>query len=468
MLDCILKGARVRDPVNHLDRVTDVGIENGKIAAVGDNLGSAKETVSLDGLVLTPGVIDPHLHLGSEFGSRYGQRMTAMSGVTTCLDMAGPVAGIVADSHEFGCGINVAMLEGFSPMKQMGTKAPDRRTMDAWIGKSLEAGAIGVKILGGHWPVALETEAALVEEAVKCGSYIAWHAGSDTAGSNIEGVREVVRAIGNAPLHLAHINAYCRGRVNPVLDEVKEALDLLKAHPNIWSEAYVSPMNGTILTCDTKTGACTDHVTCNCLRTFGCSEDTAGIEKAILAGNLFVIYDDGNISYLIGGKEAVDYWKSKGTVTAGSFPVNPASARFLIAEAKRDDGSFVVDSISTDGGCIPRNVIIDTGLSLVRFGALTLSEFVVKASVNAARHLRLVNKGHLTPGADADITVFDLERQKALYSWVAGKPVLSNGKLLGKSTHFITGERGVKALTDAGFTAEAVSFETPEPARFVP
>ena len=253
-----------------------------------------------------------------------------------------------------------------------------------------------------------------------------------------------------------------------LIDEVKEALDLLKAHPNIWSEAYVSPMNGTILTCDTKTGACTDHVTCNCLRTFGCSEDTAGIEKAILAGNLFVIYDDGNISYLIGGKEAVDYWKSKGTVTAGSFPVNPASARFLIAEAKRDDGSFVVDSISTDGGCIPRNVIIDTGLSLVRFGALTLSEFVVKASVNAARHLRLVNKGHLTPGADADITVFDLERQKALYSWVAGKPVLSNGKLLGKSTHFITGERGVKALTDAGFTAEAVSFETPEPARFVP
>lgn len=200
MLDCILKGARVVDPVNHLDRVTDVGIENGKIAAVGDNLGSAKETVSLDGLVLTPGVIDPHLHLGSEFGSRYGQRMTAMSGVTTCLDMAGPVAGIVADSHEFGCGINVAMLEGFSPMKQMGTKAPDRRTMDAWIGKSLEAGAIGVKILGGHWPVALETEAALVEEAVKCGSYIAWHAGSDTAGSNIEGGREVVRAIGNAPL----------------------------------------------------------------------------------------------------------------------------------------------------------------------------------------------------------------------------------------------------------------------------
>ena len=62
------------DPVNHLDRVTDVGIENGKIAAVGDNLGSAKETVSLDGLVLTPAslilisTLDPNSGPGTASG----------------------------------------------------------------------------------------------------------------------------------------------------------------------------------------------------------------------------------------------------------------------------------------------------------------------------------------------------------------------------------------------------------------
>ncbi len=468
MLDLLLKNARVVDPVNHTDRVTDVGIENGKIAGVGDALGEAKEVRDLTGLMLMPGIIDPHLHLGPEFGSHYGQRMTALSGVTTCLDMAGPVKEIIEDSREYGCGINVAMLEGFSPKAQFGTEAPSGEQIDQWIEQSLASGALGVKIMGGHWPVALETEAEVVRRAPAHGSYAAWHAGSSTAGSNIKGVREVVSAIGDLPLHLAHINAYCRGRVNPVQEEVQEALSLLEAHPNIWSEAYVSPMNGTILTCDASDGHCIDHVTCNCLRTYGFSEDAKGMEEAILAGKLFVIYDNGEISALIGGQEALDYWKSKGTATAGSFPVNPAVSRFLIAQAKRSNGSFVVDSISTDGGCIPRNVIADTGLSLVRFGAITLSEFVVKASVNAARHLRLVNKGHLSEGADADITVLDVERQKALYTWVAGRPVLDNGKLLQKGTHFICHPKGVAALEAAGFSCTAVTRDTPDPERFVP
>ena len=469
MYDLLLKNAWVVDPLNSVNGVADVAIQDGKIAKVQrDITEEAKEVIDFTGKTLQPGIIDSHVHLGEMWGSPFGPRMLAMNGVTTCLDMAGPLDNILDNVPKYGVGINMAILQFASPPFTFKDANPSQQEMIDLIDKSLEEGALGVKLLGGHYPLEPEVSSLLIRTALERRAYVAWHAGTTKNGSNINGMIEAVKMGDGYPLHLAHINAYCRGRVNPVLDEVKEALDLLKAHPNIWSEAYVSPMNGTILTCDTKTGACTDHVTCNCLRTFGCSEDAAGIEKAILAGNLFVIYDDGNISYLIGGKEAVDYWKSKGTVTAGSFPVNPASARFLIAEAKRDDGSFVVDSISTDGGCIPRNVIIDTGLSLVRFGALTLSEFVVKASVNAARHLRLVNKGHLTPGADADITVFDLERQKALYSWVAGKPVLSNGKLLGKSTHFITGERGVKALTDAGFTAEAVSFETPEPERFVP
>lgn len=468
MFDLLLKGARVVDPVNHLDHVADVAIEGGKIAAVGENLGAARETQDLTGLVLMPGVIDPHLHLGPEFGSHYGQRMTALSGVTTCLDMAGPVKDIVEDSHKYGAGINVAMLEGFSPKAQFGTEAPSASQIDGWIEKSLEAGALGVKIMGGHWPVALETELEVIARAPGHGAYAAWHAGSSTAGSNIKGMREVVKSIGSLPLHLAHINAYCRGRVNPVEEEVKEAIELLKGAPNIWSEAYVSPMNGTVLTCDAKDGHCIDHVTCNCLRTYGFPEDAAGMEAAIRAGRLFVIYDDGQTSTLIGGDEALAYWKSKGTATAGSFPVNPAVSRFLIAQAKREDGSFVVDSISTDGGCIPRNVIIDTGLSLVRFGAITLSEFVVKASVNAARHLRLANKGHLSEGADADITVLDLDSQKPVMSWCAGRQVLDHGRLLQTGTRFICHPKGEKALKAAGFETLAVTRDAPDPERFIP
>ena len=40
-------------------------------------------------------------------------------------------------------------------------------------------------------------------------------------------------------------------------------------------------------------------------------------------------------------------------MTSGSFAVNPAISRFILAQAKREDGSFVVDSFSTDGGTYP-------------------------------------------------------------------------------------------------------------------
>lgn len=83
--------------------------------------------------------------------------------------------------------------------------------------------------------------------------------------------------------------------------------------------------------------------------------------------------------------------------------------RFLLATAKRADGSFVVDSFSTDGGCYPRNVIVENGLLLVKFGVLSLMEYAVKASLNGARTLSLANKGHLSVGADADISILGIE-----------------------------------------------------------
>ena len=82
-------------------------------------------------------------------------------------------------------------------------------------------------------------------------------------------------------------------------------------------------------------------------------------------------------------------FKAAGTDVDGSFNVNPPIPRIMLAEVKRDDGSFVVDAISTDGGCIPRNVILSQGLSLVKLDVLTLTEFAQKTSLNPARMLRL-------------------------------------------------------------------------------
>lgn len=468
MWDRLLKGAHVVSPVNGLDGIADVAVKDGRIAAVGKDLkGEAASTSDLTGLTLMPGLIDSHLHLGSVFGSPYGTRMAALAGVTTCLDMAGPVDDILLHAKETGAGINVAMLEGFSPEARFGTLSPSIEDMSAYVDDVLASGAIGVKLMGGHWPLPLETCREMVKIANEKNAYVAWHAGSQTAGSNLKGMIEVVETCRGMRLHLAHINAYCRGRVKSVREEAEEAAALLIENPNLWCESYVSPMNGTILTCDVE-GHVIDHVTQTCLATFGLPPTADGIREAIRKGVLFVVRDTGFISELTEGDEALRYWEEKKTATAGSFPVNPALSRFMLAQAKRPDGSFVVDAISTDGGCIPRNVTIAVGLSLVKFGAITLSEFVVKTSVNPARHLRLSDRGHLTPGAAADITVFDFERQKAVETIVGGETVMREGELFGHSMRFITTAKGAPTLKAKGFETIEIDLSGPEPERWRP
>lgn len=107
----------------------------------------------------------------------------------------------------------------------------------------------------------------------------------------------------------------------------------------------------------------------------------------------------------------------------------------------------MTDSFSTDGGCYPRNVIVENGLLLVKFGALTLNEFVMKSSLNAANALGLPNKGHLGTGADADISILDFEKEKAYATVVGGNVIMEDGKLLGKGTSIICDERGSEYLT---------------------
>lgn len=456
MYDLLLRNAHVVDPLNHVNGIADVAVTDGKIAAVGRELtGEAKETVDLTGLVLQPGIIDSHVHLGSMWGSPYGPRMLAMKGVTTCLDMAGPLDDILNNVPEYGAGINMAILQFASPPFTFKNDHPTKTEMVELIDKSLDDGALGVKLLGGHYPLKPEVSSLLIKTALERRAYVAWHAGTSEHGSNIEGMKEAVEMADGYPLHLAHINAYCRGAVRPELEETLQAIDLLKKNPNIFCESYISPKNGTRLTCFPD-GKIQSKVTGNCLRRFGFTEDADGVRKALLAGKAFVVYDAGGYSDLMTGEEALKRWEAAGTNVGGSFNVNPPIPRIMLAEVKRDDGSFVVDAISTDGGCIPRNVILSQGLSLVKLDVLTLTEFAQKTSLNPARMLRLKNKGHLSVGADADMTVYDYATQEPKASFVAGRKVLWDGKVVAKGATVISTERGQKAIQARGMKAIVV------------
>ena len=66
--DLIIKGGRVLDPAQRIDRVADVAIRAGNIAAIGPNIAasSAAEVIEAGGKLVTPGLIDIHCHVADK------------------------------------------------------------------------------------------------------------------------------------------------------------------------------------------------------------------------------------------------------------------------------------------------------------------------------------------------------------------------------------------------------------------
>ena len=70
--DLVLKGGHVIDPKNGVDRVADVAIRGGRVAAVEPNLPAtaANKVIYVTGLYVTPGLVDIHVHVF--WGTKHG------------------------------------------------------------------------------------------------------------------------------------------------------------------------------------------------------------------------------------------------------------------------------------------------------------------------------------------------------------------------------------------------------------
>jgi dihydroorotase len=94
--DLVLKGGRVIDPSQGIDRAADVAFSGGKVAAVSADIapGDGADVRDVSGKIVSPGFIDLHTHVywgGTSLGIDAGD-LARKSGVTTFVDAgsAGP------------------------------------------------------------------------------------------------------------------------------------------------------------------------------------------------------------------------------------------------------------------------------------------------------------------------------------------------------------------------------------------
>lgn len=243
----LIKGGRVIDPANKIDKIADVLVEDGRIAAVGENLPSeGAEVFEAEGKIVSPGLIDMHVHLrepGQEakedFGS--GSRAAAAGGYTRVATM--PNTRPVIDNSALVKAMQKrAEEDAVVHVEIIGavTKGQQGEEM-AEMGDMVQAGAIAFSD-DGHFTrsakvllncydylrtfdkviINHEEETSLVEEGVMNESHrsaMLGMKGRSTVAEDIAVARDVMLAeYADARVHVAHISS---GRAVDIVRQAK-------------------------------------------------------------------------------------------------------------------------------------------------------------------------------------------------------------------------------------------------------
>jgi dihydroorotase len=117
----VVRGARVVDPVEGVDAVLDVRVDDGVIAALGADLDTnAHRVIEGEGLVLAPAFVDPHVHLrtpGREDEETIASGTAAAAAGGYCAILAMPNTEPVVDSAAtLGALVQAARAEAELPV----------------------------------------------------------------------------------------------------------------------------------------------------------------------------------------------------------------------------------------------------------------------------------------------------------------------------------------------------------------
>lgn len=400
----LLKGGRVIDPAQNLDGQMDLLLENGKIAAIAEAVGSVPEDtrlLDLKGMILLPGLVDMHTHLrepGYEYKEtiRSGSEAAAVGGFTSIACMPNtlpvndnrtvteyilkrakecdtvhvyPVAAVSRNSEG-------KILAEFGDLKEAGAIAfsdDGKPVMNSILmRRALEYASSLDRIIISHCEDLNLSAGGLMNEG-KISTELGLP-GIPTLAEDVMVARDLLLAeFSGAALHIAHVSS--AGAVRMIRDAKKRGVRVT---------AETTPHYFT-LTDEAVTNFNTNTKVSPPLRS---REDLQAVREGLRDGTLDAIVTD-HAPHALTDKEVEFEYAANG-----------------------------ISGLET---------ALALSLTLVDGGLLTLSELVRKMSVNPAKILN-IPKGTLRPGADADITVLNPGK-----TWVVDP---SNWRSQGKNTPF--------------------------------
>jgi imidazolonepropionase-like amidohydrolase len=395
--DRVILGGHVMDPASGLDAVRNIGLSAGRIAVITTEAISGHDTVDARGLVVAPGFIDLHAH--GQTPETY--RFYALDGVTTALELELGTSDVAGWYRERSAGelINYGVSIGhikvrMAVMHDPGTRMPVgdgayRAATPAQIGEiaqrieaGLRQGAVDIGAGFPYTPAATRDELlAVFRVAARTNTPIHVHIRPGVAG-----LQEALAlaAETNAPLHVVHINSVG-------LAETPELLEMIKAARgkgrDVTTEAY--PYD-------------------------------AGMTE-IQSATIQDVYKDASDARLVElewpptgerlNRESYERYSRSG----GPVVVHTNTEPMVVAAITSPLTLIASDAYWQDGTGHPRTAGTFArvlGRYVRETHALSLMDAIRKMTLMPAQRLeRLVpamrQKGRLSVGADADITIFD-------------------------------------------------------------
>ncbi len=495
MYDLLIRGGKVHDPANNIDgAVKDLWVAGGRVVEPpADPDAKARKTVDARGYVVLPGGVDVHCHIAgskvngarmmrpedhraglvprqpgfrsgsvgptpSSFATGY---LYAGLGYTSALDASIPpllarqAHQEFADTPLIDKAFLVLMGNNHLLLDRIGANdAAGVRDVLAWLLQATHGYGVKVVNPGGveRWkqgrgnvvalddpvegfgvtPRAILTALTTAADELALPHPVHLHGLNLGIPGNAETTMETLRALDGHRVHLAHVQFHSYGEQEPKShlfgSRVADLAERVNGQAGVTLDVgQVMFGETTSMTADGAVGEFLANVT-------GRKWLSVDVEAETGCGVVPITYSDKNavhaLQWAIGLEwflSVDDPWKvalSTDHPNGGSFLTYPKLIALLMDRGRRADAL----------AGLPEKVRGVTGLGdLSR--EYTLNEIAVVTRAAPARMLGLARKGHLGPGADADVTVYspdaDRERMFASPRWVikGGEVVVDDGTL---------------------------------------